>query len=88
MRHLPTISVAAITAIAIAILLLNSEIPKEIDIPEFSTVDTDLDGAINKDEASQVPKVANLYYGADLDQDGKLNASEYERAKKHLERKS
>ncbi len=88
MKHLPTIAVATITAIAITILLFNTNTLKEDNTLQFNLVDTDQDGFINKDEAAQVPKIASIYKGADLDQDGKLDANEYERAKHYLKRNS
>ena len=76
-----------LSVFTISILLLNPVIAEEV-LPEFNAVDTDQDGYINRDEASQVPQIVNLYQGADLDQDGKLSANEYDRAKQHVERKS
>jgi Ca2+-binding EF-hand superfamily protein len=84
MKYLLTL----LSVFTISILLLNPVIAKEEVLPEFNAVDTDQDGYINRDEASQVPQIANLYQGADLDQDGKLSANEYDRAKQHVERKS
>jgi Ca2+-binding EF-hand superfamily protein len=84
MKYLLTL----LSVFTISILLLNPVIAEEEVLPEFNAVDTDQDGYINRDEASQVPQIANLYQGADLDQDGKLSANEYDRAKQHVERKS
>jgi len=85
MKYLHTLSFAAF---AILFLLLNPVMAEEEALPEFKTLDTDQDGYVSKDEASQVPQIANLYQGADLDQDGKLSSNEYERAKNHVENKS
>ena len=73
---------------AASVLLFNPVMAEEEVLPEFKTVDTDQDGYVSRDEAAQVPQIANLYQGADLDQDGKLSSNEYDRAKNHIERKS
>ena len=79
---------ASCAAFAVFFLIINPAMAESEKIPEFSEVDTNQDGMINRDEASQVPEIANLYNGADLDQDGNLDSNEYDRAKTHLERKS
>ncbi len=76
------------TAYIGALLICNPVLAASEELPAFDTVDTNQDGMISRDEASKVPEIANLYNGADLDQDGNLDANEYDRAKKHIERKS
>lgn len=82
MKYLHTICYATIVASA---LCLNPAIAEDEAIPEFNSVDTDQDGYLSRDEAAQVPQIANIYHGADLDQDGQISSNEYERAKNHLE---
>ena len=74
------------TTLATLILSLNLVIAGQV--PEFSEVDVNQDGAINTEEAAQVPEISSLFNGADLDQDGKLNSGEYDRAKRHIENKN
>ncbi len=85
MKNLPIAFIAAFFVLAI---ILNPALAEIEDLPDFEAVDTDQDGMVSRDEASQVPLVANLYNGADLDQDGKLDPIEYDRVKKHLENNS
>ena len=71
-----------------SLLVFNPVFGGSEELPAFDTVDTNQDGMISRDEASQVPEIANLYNGADLDRDGALNPDEYDQAKEHLEKKS
>lgn len=73
---------------AALVLTFNFAIAGEGQVPEFSEVDTNQDGAINTEEAAQVPEIASLFNGADLDQDGQLNSGEYDRAKRHIDSKN
>lgn len=57
------------------------------ETPDLAEIDTDQNGMVNTEEAAQVPDLASIFTGADLDQDGQLNADEYERAKLHLDSK-
>lgn len=58
------------------------------EAPAFESVDSNQNGMINTEEAAQVPELSNIFTGADLDQDGKLNPDEYDRAKRHIDSKS
>jgi hypothetical protein len=58
------------------------------EAPAFEFVDRNQNGMINTEEAAQVPELASIFAGADLDQDGKLNPDEYERAKRHIDSKA
>lgn len=57
------------------------------ETPDMAAIDTDQNGMINSEEAAQVPDLASIFTGADLDQDGQLSSDEYDRAKRHLDSK-
>ena len=52
--------------------------------PEFSTLDTNGDGNISKDEAKAQSLLASRYSEIDNDMDGKLSAEEYNKARDHM----
>jgi hypothetical protein len=72
--------------LASTVLMLNLAIAGET--PELAAIDANKDGMVNTEEAAQVPDLAGIFTGADLDQDGMLNAEEYDRAKRHLDSKN
>ena len=47
----------------------------------FTQIDTDQDGMISKQEASSFSSVELMFDGADSNQDGALDSSEFEQAK-------
>ncbi|MFK7815753.1 MAG: hypothetical protein AB8B92_05405 [Gammaproteobacteria bacterium] len=73
------------TTIASIVLFFN--IATAGETPDMATIDTDQNGMVNSEEAAQVPDLANIFAGADLDQDGQLSSDEYDRAKRHLDSK-
>jgi Ca2+-binding EF-hand superfamily protein len=85
MKYKHTFYITAITAL---LSIMSPVMAEKENIPGFDNFDINQDGLITKKEASQIPAIANHYYGADLDNDGKLNKTEYNRVKKHLENHS
>ena len=71
--------------LASAVLMFN--IASAGETPDMAAIDTDQNGMVNSEEAAQVPDLASIFTGADLDQDGQLNSDEYDRAKRHLDSK-
>ena len=71
----------------LASMLLIFNIASAGETPDMAAIDTDQNGMINSEEASQVSDLASIFAGADLDQDGQLSSEEYDRAKRHLDSK-
>jgi len=53
-------------------------------LPEFSTVDVNVDGAISQDEAKALPELTAVWVEADADKNGKLSSKEYSEARSKL----
>jgi hypothetical protein len=55
-------------------------------LPEFSTVDVNVDGAISQEEAKALPELTAVWAEADADKNGKLSSKEYSEARSKLEK--
>ncbi|HEY4646619.1 MAG TPA: hypothetical protein VIH25_10105 [Steroidobacteraceae bacterium] len=53
-------------------------------LPEFSTVDVNVDGAISQEEAKALPALTTIWAEADADKNGKLSSKEYSEARSKL----
>jgi hypothetical protein len=52
-------------------------LPRFNQVPRFSQVDKDQNGGLSKTEASQVPRLVEVFAQADINADGWLNQDEY-----------
>jgi hypothetical protein len=52
-------------------------LPRFNQVPHFRQVDTDRNGGIDKTEASQVPRLVEVFAQADMDANGWLTQEEY-----------
>ena len=80
-----TIKVAALAALLVSAAAFGADpstdkTDTENALPDFSTLDTNGDGAISKDEARAQSWVASRYGELDGDKNGKLSSDEYKKA--------
>ncbi len=76
-----TIKVTALAALLVSAAAFAGD-PKEADhaLPDFSTLDTNGDGAISTEEAREQSLVASRFGELDGDKNGKLSSDEYKKA--------
>jgi hypothetical protein len=75
-----TIKVAALAALLASTAAFAADPNTDNALPEFSTLDTNGDGALSKDEAKEQSLVASRFGELDGDKNGTLSSDEYEKA--------
>ena len=63
-----------------------SQTATAVQMPEFSTLDANGDGAISQEEANNQASLSAIFGDVDANKDGKLDSREYAEARNRIER--